>query len=309
LTAGAGGAGMLSSGPAFALPSFPRFSSLSGGRRRPVFGRHRAPRLPRFLGTALVFSFFGAVGAIGFVAGGHDRAFQETYGEPHHVIARLLGFGLDTVTISGIAGLEPSEVMAAAGLSARSSLAFLSVKDLRDRLERVPLIKQVSVRKLYPHELVITLVEREPHALWQLNGELFVVARDGTVIDEMRDARFSGLPLVVGEGANKRADQYLALLEAAGPLKERVRAGTLVSGRRWTLKMNGIDVRLPEEGAADAVKRLVKLQEENRILDKDVIAIDLRMADRVVVRLTEEAFAGRADLVKKRSVRGKGVET
>jgi cell division protein FtsQ len=73
--------------------------------------------------------------------------------------------------------------------------------------------------------------------------------------------------------------------------------------------MNGIDVRLPEEGAADAVKRLVKLQEENRILDKDVIAIDLRMADRVVVRLTEEAFAGRADLVKKRSVRGKGVET
>jgi cell division protein FtsQ len=73
--------------------------------------------------------------------------------------------------------------------------------------------------------------------------------------------------------------------------------------------MNGIDVRLPEEGAADAVRRLVKLEGEIRLLEKDVIAIDLRMPDRVVVRLTEEAFAARAEAVKKRNVRGKGVET
>jgi cell division protein FtsQ len=40
-----------------------------------------------------------------------------------------------------------------------------------------------------------------------------------------------------------------------------------------------------------------------------VIAIDLRMRDRVVVRLTEEAAAARADLLKKKPIRGKGVET
>ena len=67
-------------------------------------------------------------------------------------------------------------------------------------------------------------------------------------------ARFAYLPLVVGEQANLHTRDYLALLEAAGPLKSRIRAGTLVSGRRWTLKMdNGIDVRLPEHGAKDAL--------------------------------------------------------
>jgi cell division protein FtsQ len=57
------------------------------------------------------------------------------------------------------------------------------------------------------------------------------------------------------------------------------------------------------------VARLVKLEREQKILDKDVLAIDLRMSDRVVVRLTEEAMADRLELLKKKPVRGKGVET
>jgi cell division protein FtsQ len=267
-------------------------------------------RLPRFLGTTLTFGFFALVGVTGAVLGGHAQAFREHHGEPRHALARLIGFGLDQVTISGIAQLTEAEVLAAAGISTKVSLAFLDAADVRDRLERVPLIKSASVRKLYPNELVITLTEREPHALWQRNGELYVIAADGTVIDLVQDARFAHLPLVVGEDANGRTKDYLALLEAAGPLKGRVTAGTLVSGRRWTLKIdNGIDVRLPEIGALAAVARLVRLDREQRILDKDVLAIDLRMSDRVVVRLTEEAMADRLDLLKKKPVRGKGVET
>jgi cell division protein FtsQ len=267
-------------------------------------------RLPRLFGTTLTFAFFATVGVTGAILGGHVQAFREHHGEPRHAIARVIGLGLDQITISGIAQLAEADVLAAAGISARMSLAFLDAADVRDRLERVPLIKNASVRKLYPNELVITLTEREPHALWQRNGELFVIAADGTVIDVAQDARFAHLPLVVGEDANGRTQDYLALLEAAGPLKGRVVAGTLVSGRRWTLKIeNGIDVRLPEIGAAAAVARLVKLEREQKILDKDVLAIDLRMSDRVVVRLTEEAMADRLELLKKKPVRGKGVDT
>jgi cell division protein FtsQ len=267
-------------------------------------------RLPRLFGTALALAFFALIGATGLVLGGHVQAFRQHYGEPRHAFARFLGLGLDQVTISGIAQLSEAEVLAAAGISAKVSLAFLDAGEVRERLERVPLIKSASVRKLYPNELVITLAEREPHALWQRNGELFLIAADGTVIDLLQDARFAHLPLVVGENANERTKDYLALLEAAGPLKARITAGTLVSGRRWTLKIdNGIDVRLPETGAPAAVARLVKLEREQKILDKDAIAIDLRMSDRVVLRLTEEAMAARLDAMKKKPVRGKGVET
>jgi cell division protein FtsQ len=222
----------------------------------------------------------------------------------------MVGLGLERVTISGISQMRETEVLAAAGLSPLVSLPFLSVNEVRERLERVPLVKSAAVRKLYPGELVVTLTEREPHAIWQLNGELFIIAADGTVIDLMEDERFASLPLVVGEQANARTKDYLALLEAAGPLKDRIRAGTLVSGRRWTLKMdNGMDVRLPELRVGDALARLVKLEREQKILEKDVLAIDLRLPDRVVLRLTEESAAARGEALKKKPVRGKGIDT
>ncbi|KAB0267022.1 cell division protein FtsQ/DivIB [Microvirga brassicacearum] len=291
------------------LPFVKIFSSSRSVRRRSD-SLPLARRIPRHLGSGLTLGFLAAVVTVGLWQGGHLDDFIRSHGEPHHAAARLAGLGLEQVTISGIAQMRENEVLAAAGLDWRVSLPFLDVNEVRERLERVPLVSSASVRKLYPNELVIGLTERAPHALWQLNGELFIIASDGTVIDLMQDGRFIGLPLVVGDRANLRNNDYLNLLEAAGPLKSRIRAGTLVSGRRWNLKMdNGMDVRLPERGAADAVSRLVKLEREQKILEKDVLAVDLRMPDRVVVRLTEEAASARADALKQKKMRGKGVDT
>jgi cell division protein FtsQ len=296
---------------AFKQPSrIRKLFGASGSVRRRSSVAPIEQRLPRFLGTGLTLAFFSAVVGYGLWQGGHIDDFIRQHGEPHHALARTVGLGLEQVTISGISQMGENEVLAAAGINGKLSLAFLDVNDLRERLERVPMVKSATVRKLYPNELVITLAEREAHAIWQNNGELFVVAADGTVIDLMQDERYLDLPFVVGEGANARSKDYLALVEAAGPLKQRIRAGTLVAGRRWTLKMdNGMDVRLPEIGAADALARLVKLENEQKILEKDVLAIDLRMADRVVVRLTEEAALARAEALKKKPMRGKGVDT
>lgn len=291
-------------------PRSKKFFGSSKSVRRRSAGVPIEQRIPRFLGTYLALGFFTGVVTFGLWQGGHLDGFIRENGQPHHALARAVGLGLEQVTISGISQIRENEVLAAAGINSKMSLAFLDVNDLRERLERVPLIKSATVRKLYPNELVIGLTEREPHALWQNNGELFIVASDGTVIDLMQDERFVDLPFVVGENANTRSKEYLALLDAAGPLKSRIRAGTLVAGRRWTLKMdNGMDVRLPELGAAQAMARLAKLEEEQKILEKDVLAVDLRMADRVVVRLSEEAALARAESLKKKPMRGKGIDT
>jgi cell division protein FtsQ len=312
LIAGAPAGAAVATSPLSPVPSprFLRFLTRQKLRRGRSVAVPLDRRLPRFLGTGLVLGFLGLTTGTGLVLGGHVQSLRQTYGEPHHVLARAFGLGIERVTISGIAALTEAEVLHAAGISPRVSLPFLSVRETRERLEALALVKSAAVRKLYPDELVVTLVERDAHALWQKNGELFIIAADGTVVDTFEDPRFAYLPLVVGEEANRHTKDYLALIEAAGPLKSRIRAGTLVSGRRWTLKMdNGLDVRLPEHGVKEALLRLIALEREQAILQKDVIAIDLRMPDRVVVRLTEEAAAARLDALKKKPTRGKGVET
>ncbi len=288
----------------------PSAADVLGRRRRnaAVVVARRRPR--RLTGTWLVLGFFAAATYVGLSEGGYLQAFQEQNGTIPNVIAREVGLGIDRVTISGLSQLHVAEVLTTANVSPKGSLAFLDAAGARERLEKMPLVKSATVRKLYPNELIVAIEERQPHAVWQSKGELFVIAADGTVIDRMKDARFLGLPFVVGEYANERTKEYIALLNAAGSLKTRIRAGTLVSGRRWTLKMdNGLDIRLPETGAVEAVARLAKLQQERRILEKDVLAIDLRMPDRVVVRLSEEAAAVRMEAQRKKLTRGRGVET
>ncbi|WP_307730312.1 cell division protein FtsQ/DivIB [Alsobacter ponti] len=281
--------------------------------RQPVRVAERgvAGRAPRFLGTVLLLLFFGIVGLYGAVRGGQYETFVAMQGDPRDLVARALGMGIAEVRISGFVDLDKTEILQIAGIDPRGSLPFFDAAAARERLLAAPLVKDATVRKLYPNALSITIVERDPFALWQRDGEVFVVAADGTVIDQLRDERFARLPLVVGEGANRRVVAFGKLLESASPeLRAHVRAGTLVGQRRWTLKMdNGVDVRLPEEGAAQAVARLSELQRDHRILDRDILAIDLRQPDRVVMRLGEEAASARAAELAKKPKQAKGNPT
>lgn len=258
-------------------------------------------RLPRRLGVALTCAGFALIGVSGAIHGGEYDRFQREHGDLRDVIARAVGLGVDRITISGLVELHPNEVLEVAGIDPKISTVFFDASQARERLAGQPLIEEASVRKLFPGEIAIQLKEREAFALWQLNGEISIISSDGTVIDQMRDSRFAHLPLVVGPEANLRAREYVALLAEAGALRNRIRGATLVSGRRWTLKLdNGLDVRMPEIGVTEAMRRLDRLAREDRILDKDVIAIDMRQPDRVTLRLTEEAAAARAEQIKSR---------
>lgn len=262
-------------------------------------------------GTALlVTSLIGASIAYGGIRGGGYAAFVDEYGTPADIIARNIGFPVSAVTITGQSGLTDSEILEASGISSKNSLAFLNAAEVRERLRAVPLVKEASVRKLYPDQVALEITERQPYALWQQDGHLSVIAADGTVIDTMRDGRFAQLPFVVGEGANTHISDYLALLAKAGDLKSKIRAGVFVAERRWTLSTtNGVEIMLPEINPEGALAALASLDREARILDKDAISLDLRLPDRVVARLSEEAFAQRAETLGRKGAKSKAGQT
>jgi cell division protein FtsQ len=73
----------------------------------------------------------------------------------------------------------------------------------------------------------------------------------------------------------------------------------LVGERRWNLRLkNGMDVRLPESDMATALERLVALDREKNLITRDIVTIDLRLADRVTVRLSDAAAQARIEALK-----------
>ena len=129
--------------------------------RRSAIAVPLAQRLPQSLGTWLALGFLTLSLGSGFVLGGHWQAMQDNYGEPRHMFARALGFGIDRVTISGLSGLSEQEVLVAAGIDSKTSLVFFDADEARKQLEATPLIREAAVRKLYPGEVSIQLTERE----------------------------------------------------------------------------------------------------------------------------------------------------
>ncbi|MBX9757477.1 MAG: FtsQ-type POTRA domain-containing protein [Beijerinckiaceae bacterium] len=274
-------------------------------RNRELPGQALALFTRKGAGVVMAAAFFGAVFVYGALKGGAYEDFVARNGEIHDVIARAMGFGLDVITISGQREITPAEVLAVAGVGERNSLPFLDVRDVRERIKAAPLVREATVRKLYPDRLVIDITERDAHALWQKDGEIFVISADGTPIDTIHDDRFINLPFVVGEGANARIAEFQKIVEAAGDLKSRIRAGVLVTNRRWNIKLTtGVDVKLPEIGAEAAIAALARLAKEQKIIDKDLISIDMRIPGRLVARLTEEAAAARAEAKKPPGRRG-----
>jgi cell division protein FtsQ len=307
-----------------------RFSRSLNARRKPAQAIERAPpsrfvlflhrarirfgeaRLLRGAEVVSVIALFAATGAYGVVRGGHADTVIEAVIDVGDALGNAAGFRIEAIEISGAERLTRGEVLNAAGIRENTSLLWINADGARARLKRDPRIADASVRKLYPGRLEISLEERNAFALWQHDHRLDLVARDGGVLATVaRDnARKMDLPLVVGTGAASRAAAFLAVLDAVPEIRAQTAAAILIAERRWNLRLkNGMDVRLPENDAGAALARLVTLDREQKILTRDVSIIDLRLPDRTLVRLSPEAAAERAEVLKARPPKRKGEDT
>ena len=257
-------------------------------------------RVPRFAGVAACLAFLLGAISYGVVKGGHTATIATAIKDTADAAANAAGMRIASVSLSGQRQVSREEIFAAAGVTENSSLLFLDVADARTKLEAIPWIAEATVRKLYPNRLQITVTEREAFALWQRQGKVHVVAADGTVLSAKLEPRLAALPFVVGQGAATRARDFLAVLDRFPSIRDQVRAAILVAERRWNLRLkNGIDVRLPERDIERALETLARLDRENSLLSRDIVAVDLRLADRTTVRMSDAVAQARENAFKK----------
>jgi cell division protein FtsQ len=258
--------------------------------------------LPRRVGTAAtVLLLFGSVW-LGIVKGGHADDVSTAFSNARNALANSAGFRITAVAINGRKQLTQDEVLAIGGVTGRSSLLFLDAAAVRDRLKANPWIADATVHKFYPGQLEIDIVERKAFALWQQDGRLAVIADDGAMLEPYVSRRFLTLPLVVGKGAESRAHDFLALLARYPQVKAVTKAAVFVGERRWNLRTkDGLDIRLPEHDVGNALASLSQLDQEDHLFSRDIVAIDMRLPDRLTVQLSDDAAKAREDLFKDKS--------
>ncbi|MBV9749834.1 MAG: cell division protein FtsQ/DivIB [Acetobacteraceae bacterium] len=196
-----------------------------------------------------------------------------------------LGLRVTDVVIEGRANTPEPLLRAAIGVSKGDPILGFSVELARRRIETLSWVEHATVERRLPGTVVVYLQERRPFAIWQNQGRFVLIDRTGQVVANENLAEFHQLPLVVGAGAPAAAATLLDALSDHPDLQQRVIAAVRVGERRWNLRLNtGIDVMLPEGHEAQAITRLMQLQQQHALLDRPLAAIDMRLGDRLVLR-------------------------
>lgn len=200
------------------------------------------------------------------------------------------GLEVQEVLVEGRVETDRSAVMAAIQVKRGDPIMQFDPEAARAGLERLRWVATATVERRLPNTVFVRLDERRPMALWQRDGKLALIDRDGEVLTERELGRYNNLLQIIGADAPKHAPELLGHLATVPALFERVNAASRVGGRRWDLHLaNGVVIRLPESDIGGALKHLADQELKQPVLDRDIVAVDLRLPDRLVIQTSTAA--------------------
>lgn len=295
----------------------PRAAQLAAATRqsaqRAMQRANRRRALPRWAERSLRFSWLIVPTVLG--TGAALWAWQAGFG-PSNVTAAVeagrqgvlritahSGLAVADVQLIGRKEADGTAILKALGVARGTPILDFDPHEARHALEQVAWVAGARVERHLPDTIVVEIVERVPMALWQHDQKLFLVDGEGSLLSSSRPEDYPNLPILVGEDAPRRGPELIRALKSEPAIRERVDAAVLISGRRWDLRLdNGIDVRLPEAGIVEALHQLAAAESLHKLLDKDIVAIDLRVPDRLTIQTSATAAERRRPTVAQKRV-------
>ena len=201
-------------------------------------------------------------------------------------VSEAAGLVVQEVIVEGRLKTRKSTLLKALKVSEGDNILAINMTEMRDRIKKLPWVKYARIERHLPNKISLTLVERTPMARWQTNRMLKLIDDNGDVIPSVDLARFSNLPIIIGKNAPKIAGQILKTLSSEPHLFRRVKSLTLVSDRRWDVRLdNQINVHLPEKNPGRAWTHLATVEQGHNIFGDQVQGIDMRLENQLIIKI------------------------
>ena len=206
---------------------------------------------------------------------------------------------IEEVKIETEGRLSGGDILDLAEIRAGTSLIAVSLFRLRDRIESHPWVSKASVNRIFPHTLVMNVVQKQPIAQVTLDRGVLLVDGDGTFFAISQPLQLTGLVPIVGlkeadiklkpnvcQNRLKNALDVIRSVKARSDLKIKELKIDLESGITFALEESPMEVRLGSEDPDLPIGRFWKilenLQKEGRM--KQVRWIDLKSPDRAIIK-------------------------
>ncbi len=243
-----------------------------------------------------------AVGALTVVGAGFwmwktqaPSRFAQAISDSVYGTTAKAGFTVRTLYLEGRSRTAMKDIDAALGIKKGDPILRISLDEARQRLEKIESVRMAAVERALPDTLYVRVVEREPVALWQHQGKTVLVDDNGVMMSDIDSKAYRHLPLIVGEDAPKHVAELMTILASEPELAGHFAAAVRVGERRWNIRLSdGVEVKLPERDPLAAWRSLAGLQAKEKLLDRDVKVIDLRIEGRLFIKIEPEDMPGKS---------------
>ena len=200
-------------------------------------------------------------------------------------------FMVRLLRIEGASGQLQADIQEALPVELPRSQFKIDTAALRDALEALDPVRRAEVRVRAGGVLLLRVTERTPAVAFVTEDGVDVLDAGGTRVATVEDLDAAGpLPLIAGAGAGDAVPEALALIGAAGPVRDRLVGLVRMGGRRWDVVLSGgARILLPEQAPAEALDRAIAMHAAHDVLERDVVALDLRLRRRPTLRITVAA--------------------
>lgn len=167
----------------------------------------------------------------------------------------------------------------------------LDLTEIRDEIEALDPVRSATVRIRPGGILQVNVTERVPVVVWRNREGLDLLDAEGVYVETLAArADRPDLPLIAGEGAEDHVGEAIQILMAADKLADRVRGIVRMGERRWDVLLDRNQrIMLPTENPVQALERVIALSEAQDLLARDVVVVDMRIAARPTLRMSENA--------------------
>ena len=249
------------------------------------------PLFRKMLRVGLPFCLSFSVGSYYLSDPGVQEAIVGTYADLRQQIENRPEFMVNALAVEGASENVARTIREGFSQKLPASSFDIDLDALRQRIEAMPAVASAAVRLRQGGVLEVAVSERVPAALILTREGFQVVDVEGVAIAlAASPAARPDLPVLTGEGAAGQVAEALAIRAAAAPLRDRLKGLVRMGQRRWDVVLDRDQrILLPEENPVRALERVIVLNESQDMLERDIAAIDMRLADRPTLRMRETA--------------------
>jgi cell division protein FtsQ len=202
-----------------------------------------------------------------------------------------------SIQVTGERRVTESEILARAGFTPGTNALRVSLEDTRHAVEQILWVRHATVQRVWPNQLAITVVERDPVALARIDGEIYQVDIDGVTlsVDTWTNTNFPILDgLKLGDAEADIADNAVKIgiyRETLETLGENQLSEVHVSEAGDVSVVPVDDPVMVDLGIEDHRDRWDRYQSLKTQIREDyptALRIDLRFRDQIIIQ-TEQA--------------------